>query len=576
MPGISPIVAVIQARMSSSRLPGKVLMPIAGKPLIWHLVHRLRQCHTLDDIAVATSTAASDDPLAAFCAQEGIACVRGSLDNVLDRYRLAAEETGARTLLRITGDSPLIDPGFIDYLVAGIAAGEGDFVQLAPGARCAHEGVDVLSRRALDWLVRHAGDDPVAREHVTSWFKLHPEVVKTVVLAEYPPLAVDHARLSVDTADDLALIRAVYDRLGALPGEVALTDVLRLLQDEPRYRDINAHVRQKAMTQRERHALILCQGGGNFGLGHLRRSLALARALRDEQGFGVLFAAPAEIGSIIHDAGFSLRTGLLPRDVATERKFDLAIADVKDSLTREDVAMLAARIAAVAVIDDGTDRRLAATHAYYPPVPQACALDWTGSECKARIGWEWCVLGFDPAHWSRQREAGRIVVSMGGSDPLGLTQVAVEALKQLSARQADFIIGPAFAAPQVLASQIDRVSPSFHALTEVRDLPAVFARAELALVAFGVTACELAGLGVPAIYLPMSQDHLDSASAFVEAGMGEVLPLGASPEQIAHAVERLLMDEARCQSMAAAGPRRIDGRAASRIAADLAQVVAAA
>src|SRR5258707_5203357 len=84
-------VAVIQARMSSSRLPGKVLMPIAGKPLLWHLVHRLRQCRTVDSIAIATSTDVRDDALEALCAQEGILCVRGSLDNVLDRYRLAAE-----------------------------------------------------------------------------------------------------------------------------------------------------------------------------------------------------------------------------------------------------------------------------------------------------------------------------------------------------------------------------------------------------------------------------------------------------------------------------------------------------
>jgi spore coat polysaccharide biosynthesis protein SpsF len=211
MSDISPVVAIIQARMSSSRLPGKVLMPIAGKPLLWHVVHRLAQCRRVDSIVVATSTDPRDDTLAAFCAQEDIGCVRGSLDNVLDRYRLAAEKTGAMTLLRITGDSPLVDAGFVDYLIEGFAAGGGDFVQLAPTARCAHEGADVFSRRALDELVSHAAADPVAREHVTSWFKLHPEVVKTVILPEYPPLAMEHARLSVDTADDLAFISAVYD-----------------------------------------------------------------------------------------------------------------------------------------------------------------------------------------------------------------------------------------------------------------------------------------------------------------------------------------------------------------------------
>src|SRR4051812_15484060 len=152
-PGVSPVVAVIQARMGSSRLPGKVLMPVAGKPLLWHILHRLRRCRTLDSVAIATSTDPRDDALQQFCAEQGVTCIRGSLHNVLERYRLAAEATGAETLLRVTGDSPLIDPGLIDYLVSGMTAQDADFVQFQAGALCAHEGVDALSRRALDWLV---------------------------------------------------------------------------------------------------------------------------------------------------------------------------------------------------------------------------------------------------------------------------------------------------------------------------------------------------------------------------------------------------------------------------------------
>lgn len=574
MPDIGPVVAVIQARMGSSRLPGKVLAQIAGRPLLWHIVHRLRQCRLVDSIAVATSIDTRDDALEAFCVQENIACVRGSLDNVLDRYRQAAEQTGAKTLLRVTGDSPLIDPGFADYLIAGMGEQGGDHVQLAPGACCAHGGVDVFSRRALDWLVIHAANDPVAREHVTSWFKLHPEAVKTVALPEYVPLAAEHARLSVDTADDLAFIRAVYDRLGAAPGEAALTDVLKLLQDEPSYRAINAHVRQKDMTQRERHAIVCCQGGNSAGLGHVRRSLSLAGALRDTHGIGVTFAAQAEIATMIRAAGFTVHSDKPPAALAAEQKFDLAVVDVKDWLSRADVAALAAEIPVVAVIDDGSDRRLAATHAYYPPVPQVRELSWTGSACKPRIGWEWCILGFDTARVVRQPEGGHIAVSMGGADPLGFTAIALHALQQVRAPfQADIVIGPAFTAPEVLVSCIDRAGPAFHARLGVSNLAELFARSDLALVAFGVTAYELAALGVPALYLPASEDHLRSASVFVAAGAGELLPLAATPAQIATAVALLLQDAPRRRAMSEAGPRLLDGRGAVNIAADLAQAI---
>src|SRR5260221_10315356 len=124
-----PVVAVIQARMGSSRLPGKVLMPVAGKPLLWHILHRLRQCRTVDRIAVATSTDPLDEAIEQFCREEGVICVRGPLHNVLERYRLAAVETGARTLLRVTGDAPLIDPGLIDYLVYTMVKAGADYVQ---------------------------------------------------------------------------------------------------------------------------------------------------------------------------------------------------------------------------------------------------------------------------------------------------------------------------------------------------------------------------------------------------------------------------------------------------------------
>lgn len=241
--------AVIQARMTSTRLPGKVLMDAAGKPLLWHIIHRARQCRGVDTVAVATSDDASDDALEGFCRAEGVACIRGPLLNVLERYRLAAEATGATTLVRVTGDAPLIDPGLVDYLLDALAAQDGDFVVMDPAAACAHEGADAFSRRALDFLTSQAAGDPVAREHVTSWFKLNPAPIRTVTVPEYVPLAFPPARLSVDTPADMTFLRTVYDRLGASAGEADLRDVLLLLEREPGLRAINGHVRQKPASE---------------------------------------------------------------------------------------------------------------------------------------------------------------------------------------------------------------------------------------------------------------------------------------------------------------------------------------
>jgi len=294
-----PVVAIIQARMGSSRLPGKVLVPVAGKPLLWHILHRLRKCRTVDNVAVATSTDPGDDAIAQFCTEHGVTCIRGPLQDVLERYRLAAVETGAQTLLRVTGDAPLIDPGLIDYLVYTMAKADADYVQFASGTLCAHEGVDVFSRRALDWLTANAAEDEIAREHVTSYFKKFPDKVKTVYLPAYGPLVHTAARLSVDTPEDLDFLRTVYDRLKAPPGEALLVDVLALMDSDPQLGAINAHIRQKPMTEVERP-----EAARRLGLGTVQFGQAYGISNRHGQ-------VPAEVADAILARAARAGVGLL-------------------------------------------------------------------------------------------------------------------------------------------------------------------------------------------------------------------------------------------------------------------------
>src|SRR5688572_3028443 len=241
------VVAIVQARMGSTRLPGKVLKPVAGRPLLWHVLYRLTRCRTLDWIVVATSDNPRDDAIEAFCRDEKIDVVRGPEDNVLERFKLAAEQTEADVIVRVSADAPFIDPQFVDHLVKTLVAAEGDYVLVEPGAQCAHEGVDPFSRSALDRLVTEAADDPIAREHVSGYFKAHPDFVRIVHAAPDPRLARRGGRLTIDTPDDLAFIEAIHERLQAKAGEASLADLLLLLEHEPRLGKINAHVRQKPL-----------------------------------------------------------------------------------------------------------------------------------------------------------------------------------------------------------------------------------------------------------------------------------------------------------------------------------------
>src|SRR5471030_3118961 len=220
------VVAVIQARMGSARLPGKGLKPIAGKPLLWHIVHRLKACHLLEEIAVATSVNSADEAIVEWCNAQGVTVICGPENDVLARYARAAEKLDADVIVQVSSDAPFIDAGFVDHLIATLIEQDGDYVLLEDGADCAHEGVDAFSRRALDRLMMDAAHDPAAREHVAGYFRLHPEFVKVVRPEPYAPRAQECRRLAVDTLDDLAFAEIVHARLTAQAGEASLADLL--------------------------------------------------------------------------------------------------------------------------------------------------------------------------------------------------------------------------------------------------------------------------------------------------------------------------------------------------------------
>ena len=573
------VVAVIQARMGSTRLPGKVLKPIAGQPLLWHIVHRLKQCHLLEDIAVATTTNPADEAIVEWCNANGVIVVRGPEDDVLARYALAAEKLDADIIVRVSSDAPFIDAGFVDHLVATLIEQDGDYVLLEEGAECAHEGVDPFSRRALDKLMMDAGDDPAAREHVTGYFKLHPDFVKIVRADVYPALARKGGRFTIDTPDDLAFIEAVHARIGARAGEANLADLLLLLEREPDLNKINGHVKQKPIRASGGLAMIRCDGGAAFGYGHVKRMVALGRALRDREGLGVLFAlnGTEDAAQPIRRAGFEVAMLHGESDLETlvdANSPDILLLDGREGPSRSQLEKLKRGVAVTAVIDDGHERRKAADLAYYPPVPGAKALDWSGANTLARLGWEWSLLGLNVNAVPTRAPASRptVLVAMGGSDPHGLTLRMGKALTGLEpGLRIRFVIGTGMKDGPQVARGLVALRSNYETIEGADDLTTEYASADLALCAFGVTAYELATLGVPAIYLGLTDDHAESASAFADAGMGQSLGVAdrVSDAEIARAVQELMNKPQARREMRNAGLSLMDGRGAARIAADL-------
>jgi spore coat polysaccharide biosynthesis protein SpsF len=247
------------------------------------------------------------------------------------------------------------------------------------------------------------------------------------------------------------------------------------------------------------------------------------------------------------------------------------VLDVRDDLPGARVNRIRSRGVLIATLDDPSERRLAADLAFYPPVPQVRRLDWTGFTGELYVGWEWVVLdrAFGQGRSPRQSKPLRVLVTMGGSDPAGLTLQAVRALAML---EDDFetrvVLGPGFSRHQDLDRVLAATPRRFQVLRQVTDMKDLMETADLAVAAFGVTAYELAARGVPAIHLGLTRDHAESASALAAAGMA--LSLGVYQEvsdvRLAASVAQLLGDASRRTAMAARAQENIDGRGGQRIA----------
>jgi spore coat polysaccharide biosynthesis protein SpsF len=239
-------VAIIQAHMASSRLPGKVLMDIAGRTMLARTVERTRRAKRLDEVVVAATTASADEAIVAECGRLEAPVFRGAEEDVLDRYRRAAVAHGAGAVVRVTSDCPLIDPGIIDRVVGAFLREKPDYASnsLRP-AFPVGLGVSVARVEALERAWREARER-YERVHVMPYLYRNPRRFRLLSVEGEEDLS-GH-RWTVDTGEDLEFVRAVYARLGG-EGLFDWRDVLALLEREPALADINRHVRQKRIEE---------------------------------------------------------------------------------------------------------------------------------------------------------------------------------------------------------------------------------------------------------------------------------------------------------------------------------------
>ena len=238
----TPVVAIIQARMGSERLPGKVLLDIEGQPMLERVVRRVKRARKIDKVVVATSTAAADDAVAALAETLSAGVTRGSEHDVLNRYRQAAVEHEAASIVRVSADSPFVDPDVIDATVNALIDFEADYAgnKINPSFPLGLD-VEAFTREALEktWL---EAVEPYERAHVTLRMYSPESVMRMrAVTTEHDR---HDWRWTVDTPEDLEFARQVFRRLGG-SNDFSWIDVVKIIEAEPALAQINNHLKPK-------------------------------------------------------------------------------------------------------------------------------------------------------------------------------------------------------------------------------------------------------------------------------------------------------------------------------------------
>lgn len=245
-------VAIIQARMGSTRLPGKVMKKLCGKSVLEHVIRRVQACRLLDDIVVATTPSPADDIIVAETVQCGAKWFRGSEEDVLDRYYQAAKQFQADVIVRVTSDCPLFDPELLGEMILSFRSrnSAGNRLDYLSNTlrRTFPLGLDteVFQWNALEYAHFHSGNQ-YEREHVTPYIYEHQEMFSLYSYEGSEDLSCH--RWTLDTEDDLKLIRKVYSELYREKEIFSTKSIISLLGANPEWKEINVHVKQKRLGE---------------------------------------------------------------------------------------------------------------------------------------------------------------------------------------------------------------------------------------------------------------------------------------------------------------------------------------
>lgn len=582
---MSKVIAVVGARLNSSRLPGKHLLDLAGKPLIARIFARLTQVREISKTVLATTADSYNQPLVDWANNAGhsVFAFSGDVNNLVGRVNAVIEAEQAEFIVYICGDSPLIEPSTLSALIQSLENNpEADHVELAapPVGKFIHEGFNVYRRAIWDQIVA-TSKSPDAKEHVGSVLgELRPGL-SIHQLAEDAVFASCEHRISVDTPSDYQFMAEIYRRWYAQnPPEsiVSLRWVISEIQRDDELAAINSAVRQKAIGEYSRPVLIVCQAGPGIGLGHLSRTLALATALQDKH-----FAAVNLLiqGPPVKRAGLDLlhhrfipAEADLPGSIRAEmakKSLEAIILDLSPTRVPDTLTDLLTEISRQKVLRVGID----SIHAMAGPAGLLDLLCLPGfdvspellassSPTPTRYGWSYYLIPPTTARPSWQ-PGKNVLILTGGSDTTGLGQCLPAELDAALPETSEihWVHGPYADRPKLPSTP--RLKWHFHDAPP--QLGTLMNEANYALTVYGVTFFELIQIGLPCVVFSPYGTRDDKEMAALAAT--DTAIISTNVRDAVAALARLMTTPELARHLASRGPNFIDGQGPARLAQDI-------
>jgi UDP-2,4-diacetamido-2,4,6-trideoxy-beta-L-altropyranose hydrolase len=583
---------IVQARLGSTRLPGKILQALGDHTVLEHCIRRLRQVTGADLVVIATTDKASDDTVAAAAACYGATVFRGDEQDVLARYLGAARAVDADIIMRVTSDCPLIDAEICDAVLRLRAERGADYAannmpRLFPhGLDC-----EAFTRAALERAAEEA-TDPYDREHVTPWLRRLPGLKRANVTG--PGWPANQQRWTLDFPEDLDFFREIF---ALLPADrlASWQEVLSLIGRQPARAAANTRHRVASVMAQDPRAPVAVfrfAADAKTGFGHAMRCNTLQSRL-EALGWRCHWAIDADsakfLGNTVPPGAHLPLTSPDPAAQAAEigaaiGSCDVLVIDNYDVPTA--FAAAARRVAAkIVYFDDLADHDMDAD-IVVNPTPGFTARSYAGrirAGTRLLLGQDYALLRQQFAARRRERlavesgpaEISRILVAFGGVDPLDGTGLALDVLSKQPQLDIDVVLGSGAPHLAQVAAAVATLGPRTRLLTDVADMSGVMAEADLVIGAPGMLTWERGCLGLPSLLIGIAENQRANAAIVEQAGAGIVAGFLTTQSRdqvhrnLARDLDSLLGRPNLCRQMAVASARLCDGRGGQRVVAAL-------